>query len=780
MNSFGPSLQKLEFDRIRQRIQQLAVTDPGKRAAERLSPGVNAASIRHELQRVTELKELLNAEGAVPLDGTRDLSDALRRSAIENHPLTPQDLLDVAGTLRASRMLHRFLAARTQQYPTLDEFIPHLLVDKILEYNITEAIDESGHVRDGASKELKTIRGDMASLSEQIRKRLAGILRQVAEEELLQDEIITTCDGRFVIPVKVEFKHRVPGFIHSSSSSGATVFVEPAETLDLNNALRELQFREIREIERILRELTSQVSAVRGPLRKTMDVIGELDFVIARARYSIEIIGAAPRIVDKPVITLRQARHPLLLQTHKRDDVIPLDLSLGGDTRILVITGPNAGGKSVALKTIGLTALCVQSGLHVPIDPDSELPVFTRIFVDIGDDQSLEQDLSTFSSHLVNMKDLLTGADATSLVLVDEIGAGTDPAEGGALASSILLELLARKTLVVTTTHHGTLKAFAHETPGMANGSMEFDQKSLTPTYQFRFGLPGSSYALELAERVGMDHKILENARDRLGSEKIRLEALIVSLEKEIQASKQQQSRLAENEQKVQRLMTEYEERMAEVRREIRDLKARATQEAREYLQNAQSRIEHVIQEIKESAASRPSIQTAKKAIQEGLSQLAAGAQPEKTETDFSFAVRDRVRLHGGTEIGEIVSLKGESATVLWQRGTLKVPLHNLEPASAPQEQRPSVAAPEYHPEVGPELDLRGMTGDEALVKVEHFLDDALVAGLHRVDIIHGKGTGALRKRISEFLKNYPHAKSFRLGEWNEGGTGVTVVELSE
>ena len=780
MNSFGPSLQKLEFDRIRQRIQQLAVTDPGKRAAERLSPGVNAASIRHELQRVTELKELLNAEGAVPLDGTRDLSDALRRSAIENHPLTPQDLLDVAGTLRASRMLHRFLAARTQQYPTLDEFIPHLLVDKILEYNITEAIDESGHVRDGASKELKTIRGDMASLSEQIRKRLAGILRQVAEEELLQDEIITTCDGRFVIPVKVEFKHRVPGFIHSSSSSGATVFVEPAETLDLNNALRELQFREIREIERILRELTSQVSAVRGPLRKTMDVIGELDFVIARARYSIEIIGAAPRIVDKPVITLRQARHPLLLQTHKRDDVIPLDLSLGGDTRILVITGPNAGGKSVALKTIGLTALCVQSGLHVPIDPDSELPVFTRIFVDIGDDQSLEQDLSTFSSHLVNMKDLLTGADATSLVLVDEIGAGTDPAEGGALASSILLELLARKTLVVTTTHHGTLKAFAHETPGMANGSMEFDQKSLTPTYHFRFGLPGSSYALELAERVGMDHKILENARDRLGSEKIRLEALIVSLEKEIQASKQQQSRLAENEQKVQRLMTEYEERMAEVRREIRDLKARATQEAREYLQNAQSRIEHVIQEIKESAASRPSIQTAKKAIQEGLSQLAAGAQPEKTETDFSFAVRDRVRLHGGTEIGEIVSLKGESATVLWQRGTLKVPLHNLEPASAPQEQRPSVAAPEYHPEVGPELDLRGMTGDEALVKVEHFLDDALVAGLHRVDIIHGKGTGALRKRISEFLKNYPHAKSFRLGEWNEGGTGVTVVELSE
>ena len=780
MGNFTSALQKLEFEKIIRRITHLATTEPGKIACGRLLPLTDVSLIRLELDRVTQMKELLIIEGSLPLDGLKDVIGVLKKSGVENNLLTPLELLDVSAALRVARSMGSFLSRRRERISALHPLDKELFADKVVEFNIQEAIDETGRVRDSSSKELRMIRQDMTAIGEQLRKTLGVIVRSVAEKELLQEDIITTRDGRFVIPVKSEYKHRVPGFIHSASASGATVFIEPKETLELNNSLRELQFREQREIERILRVLTSQVAEIRVQIEQSVRTLGIIDCIAAKARYSIEVLGNPPRIAETPTIDLKEARHPLLLQSHPRTAVVPLSLSMGKSVTSLLITGPNAGGKSVALKTVGLSVLCAQAGLHLPADADSQLSVFENVFVDIGDDQSVENDLSTFSSHLLNMKKLLDGAGHTSLVLIDEIGSGTDPSEGAALASSVLEELLGRECLTIATTHHGMLKAFAHQTDGMENGSMEFDQESLRPTYRFRSGIPGSSYALELAERIGLDRSILAKARTFLGSDKWKLESLIAQLERDVQQYQEQLAALAGDRDRLDGLVAEYERRIADARSEVRELKKKATTEAKELLSTAQATIERLVKEIRESAANKKSIHTARTTLADLRAHVEDAGSDEQHSEDVSLAVGDSVRLKDGAEKGEIIELRGSNAVVLWKSGRIRVNVRDLVKDGSTTANRESIYVGTMPPQSGNELDVRGLTGEEAVHKVEHFLDDALVSGLQRVDIIHGKGTGALRKRVSEFLKEHPHVKSFRLGEWNEGGSGVTVVELAD
>ncbi|MBI4418077.1 MAG: endonuclease MutS2 [Ignavibacteriales bacterium] len=772
---FSTSLRKLEFDKVQRRISELASSDPGKTLCRSIAPSVDPAWISAELHRVEEAKQLLITEGSVPLDGLKDILPHLKKTAVEDQVLTPVELLDVAASLRISRTIHAFLRKRASTAPSLAAGASDLFFDRVVEFNIAGALDESGQVRDSASKELQMIRADMAQLREQLRKRLSAILKEVAQKEMVQDDIITTRDGRLVIPVKAEFKHKVAGFIHSTSASGATVFIEPAETLDLNNALRELQFREQREIERILKDLTSQVAGIRDGLQRTLDILAHLDLAVAKARYSIELIGSAPRTGLLPLLKLDTARHPILLQAHARDQVVPLTVELGGQVRTIIITGPNAGGKSVALKTIGLSVLLTQAGIHIPASPDSEIPVFEQVFVDMGDDQSIEQDLSTFSSHLVNLRTILRNSTVQSLILIDEIGAGTDPVEGDALAASLLRRFQECGAMTVATTHHSALKVFAHETPGMANASMEFDRQNLRPTYRFRYGIPGSSYALELAERMDLDRSILEQAKSMLGEQKTSLELLITALQERLTAAREAAHAAEEDRANLARIVDSYDRKLADVRTEIRTLRESARNEMRRMISEAQSTIERLVKAIRESSASRDSVKAAKEALQGMIKHIDQHAV--EIEESPRFHVGQAVRLKGTDPVGELTAINGDVATVLWENGTLRVPLHDLEPA-VPQ-------AAETHnsfslPAAPSELDLRGMTGDEAATRVEHFLDEAFVAGLHRVDIIHGKGTGALRKRISDMLKDYPHVKSFRLGEWNEGGSGVTVVEFTE
>jgi DNA mismatch repair protein MutS2 len=776
------SLKKLEFDRVVDRIGKLTVTELGRDRALKIAPGTDRKNIESELCRVSEMKELVIGEGGVPLEGTKNIIVALRKIAIENQVLSIQELLDIGSTLRASHAVHSFLAKRQAQYPSLVGFVDNLLVDKVVEFNIVQALDDQGFVKDSASKELKQIRQDLIVAGDALRKRLESILRKVSDQDFLQDEILTTRDGRMVIPVKVEHKTHVAGFIHSSSASGQTVYIEPAETLDLNNALRELQLGEQREIHRILSELTGQVKEIREPLETSLYNLVELDLLTAKAKYSIEILGNPPVLSESPYIKLIQARHPVLLQRHKRDEVIPLNFEIGGKTSTLLITGPNAGGKTVTLKTVGLLTLCSMAGIHIPAASDSQIFPFTDIFVDIGDDQSIESDLSTFSSHLLHMKEIVERADNETLVLIDEIGAGTDPAEGGALAASILRTLTRRKTTTVATTHDGLLKAFAHDSEGMDNASMEFDQSSLRPTYKFRLGIPGSSFAFELAQRIGVPENILAFAKENLGTAKERLESLILDLERESQSLKSQSSLASSEREKLASLREEYELKDKEFKNEISSLRKKAATEAKDLLRDAKATIEHVVKEIREKNA-RPEVVREMKQELRGASERVRKEAGEEVHVDVLtevFKVGDEVRLQEGSQIGEIAKIHADSATVVWGHAKLQVPLRSLtkhigkpQPVyGASRSDLPQIVAQN-------EIDLRGLMGDEAIDKVEQFLDNAYVSGLHRVDIIHGKGTGALRKRITAFLKSYPHAKSFRLGEWNEGGTGVTVVELS-
>ena len=482
-----------------------------------------------------------------------------------------------------------------------------------------------------------------------------------------------------------------------------------------------------------------------------------------------------------PHIKLSNARHPILLQHLKREEVVPLSIELGRDIKTFIITGPNAGGKTVTMKTVGLLALCAQAGIHIPVDSESEIFPFQKYFVDIGDDQSIENDLSTFSSHLNSLHTILEQADASSLVLIDEIGAGTDPSEGGALAAIVLQDLTVRQALTIATTHHGMLKVFAHETSGMDNASMEFDQKSLMPTYRFKSGVPGSSYAFELAERLGIPNNILNRARAQIGNEKNKLESLLLELERQAQEYERQLRQTAKEKEHLESMVLSYEQKTTQLKRELGTIRKKAIEEAKEIVQQAHIKVEHSVKEIRESGAQRDTVRSSHQVLKklgEDLEKFTAEEQIVPTNTE-PIEKGDTVRIRNGYERGEVQEIHGKHAIVFCGNARLRIALTDLHKEMKQQKKSNIPSTAITVPVVTNEIDLRGFLGDEAIAQVQTFLDNAYAAGLHRVDIIHGKGTGALRKRIYEFVKLYPHVKEFRLGEWNEGGTGVTVVELN-
>jgi DNA mismatch repair protein MutS2 len=780
-SSYVDALRKLEFHKVVERISKLAYSESGRQAVLCLTPQNDPAIIERELRKVSEAKELLLGADAIPLNGFKNITAALKKTAVENQVLTIVELLEIAAAIRISRSLKVFLAKRVSQYPSLGAYHQYLFADKIVEHHIDEALDEGGFVKDSASRELREIRRSMVLANDALRRQLEAILRKVAKQEFLQDEIVTTRDGRFVIPIKSEYKHNVPGFIHSTSSSGATVFIEPAESLVLNNALRELQLREQREIHRILAELTKQVREIREPLAISFSALTEIDGIFARGKYSIEIFGNPPVISTVPCIKLFNARHPILLQHLKREQVVPLSIELGGDLHTFIITGPNAGGKTVTMKTVGLLAFCAQAGIHIPADSESELFPFQKYFVDIGDDQSIENDLSTFSSHLNSLRTILEDADSSSLVLIDEIGAGTDPSEGGALAAIVLQDLTARKALTIATTHHGMLKVFAHESSGMDNASMEFDQESLLPTYRFRSGIPGSSYAFELAERLGIPQNILNRARFQMGDEKTKLESLLLELERQIQEYKRQLRQTAKEKEHLESMVLSYEQKTTQLKRELGTIRKKAIEEAKEIVHQAHFKVERSVKEIRESGAQKEIVRSSHQVLKklgDDLEKFSREEQPESQNID-SIDIGDIVRIRDGHESGEVQEINGKHALVLCGTARLRIALVDLHKEQKQQKRYSSTSTTLPIPAAANEIDLRGLFGDDAIAQVQAFLDNAYAAGLHRVDIIHGKGTGALRKRIGEFVKMYPHVKAFRLGEWNEGGAGVTVVELN-
>ncbi|MBI1807266.1 MAG: endonuclease MutS2 [Ignavibacteria bacterium] len=781
MREFLNSFQKLEFDKVKKYIQRYALSDLGRELIERLLPSSDLNLVEENLRLVSEMKSLLEGDDPLPLENIFDVRSSLHRSTIENYILSSDELHKIELLLKTSRVIQIYFARRAQTYPSLFSRSRGIYIEKVIEYNIGQAIDDEGRVKDSASKELSIIRKQIVRNNDHLKYNLESILKNISGKDWVQEEIITTREGRMVIPVKVEHKNRVPGFIHSASASGATVFIEPTETLELNNEIQTLHFQEQREIERILRNLTEQVRDSKEKIVQDVRILGELDFIQAKAKYSVEVLGIQPRINEEGSLKLVNALHPILLQRHDRKNIVPLHLEISDNVNTLIITGPNAGGKSVAMKTVGLLSLLSQSGCHIPVSPETELMMFSDIFVDMGDEQSIEDDLSSFSSHLRNLKQVIENANERSLVLIDEIGSGTDPTEGASLAAAILERLTDIGSINIVTTHHGALKTFAFEHSHIQNGAMEFDQHTLQPTYRFRSGIPGSSYAIEMAERMEIPKDIIQRSRTLKGTDANKLENLIIDLERHSQELKNNLEKVDQDRNHLNSLNEFYERKVNALETELKAMKLRAIEEARSIIGKANAIIEKSVQEIKESTADREVIKRAKeevKKLEEEFSVVSKELSAPHISTDFN--VGDHVRLRQSNTSGEIES-KLDIDHYLVLMGELKVKVHRDDLEYSAENHQVRKAEHIFHAaveDIKREIDLRGMYGDEAISAIDKFLDDAVLAGLHRVDLIHGKGTGALRRKINEYLKKNSSIKSFRLGEWNEGGTGVTVVEL--
>ncbi|WP_188816536.1 endonuclease MutS2 [Calditerricola satsumensis] len=780
------ALEVLEFPKILAALAEKTVSPLGREKAEALRPSTDPAVVRTWQDETAEAARLLRHHDAVPLAGVRDIRPLVSR-AQKGGTLLPDDFVAIAQTLKTGRRLKAFLLKATADgtYPHLRALAERLVSLADLEQAIGEAIGEHGEVLDSASPALRAIRAEIRALESRIRETLEGLIRNPATQKLLQEPLITVRNGRYVLPVKQEHRGAFGGIVHDQSASGATLFVEPQAVVALGNRLREAQRREEREIARILAQLSAKVAAAGEALLANAETLGQLDFVFAKAHLAREQDAGKPALNTKGYLVLRRARHPLI----PRDRVVPIDVELGRTFTSLVITGPNTGGKTVTLKTIGLLTLMALAGLHIPAEADSDVAVFSGVYADIGDEQSIEQSLSTFSSHMTNIIRILRRVDANSLVLLDELGAGTDPTEGAALATAILDYLHRRGVRTVATTHYSELKAYAYNRTGVMNASVEFDAETLRPTYRLLIGVPGRSNAFAIAQRLGLPEEIVTAARSQLGEDERRVEAMIASLEenqRRAEAERQEAERLR---REVERLRDELARERERFAQEKNRLLEKAEREANQAVERARREAEAILAELREQAkAEQASIRehrliALRNQLDRARVRFAREAPPRPARKANPRPVRegDTVRVLTLDQKGTVLEKAGDQEWLV-SVGLMKVKVkeRDLELLEGePQEEWVPVAAVKGGGSaVSPELDLRGHTVEEALVELDQYLDRALMAGLHQVTVIHGKGTGALRSGVQEFLKRHKHVRAFRLGGPGEGGSGVTVVEL--
>jgi DNA mismatch repair protein MutS2 len=777
--------EKLEFERIVSRIEAYLSSDLGLKKCDEIEFIRNRQRLETELDKVLQAKELTNIDGPLDLGGLKDISPVLERIKIEGNYVQPEQYLWVLKFLRISRNVSGYFAGKyrddREKYALLTALAHPLFYDKVLEHNIEITIDETGIVKDSASAALRGIRQELRNKEEKLRKSLAKILKNVSEKEFSQDDIVTQRDGRFVIPVKTENKRYVPGIIHSTSASGATVFIEPGETIELNNDITELQFKEKREIEKILIELSKQIAVYYEQLKNNCEILAEIDFVFAKARYAIESISDKPKFSDAHT-NLVKAFHPILIQTHSRKEVVPLDITLGDEFNTLVVTGPNAGGKTVSLKTVGLLQLMLQSGILIPVDPQSEMRLYDEIFINIGDQQSIENDLSTFSSHLKSLKHIIDNTDEDSLILIDEICSGTDPNLGSALSAAILRFFSGRNAKSIVTTHIGELKKFAYNTPRIENASLEFDYETLSPNFKFVIGVPGQSFTFEIAEKFNYPDDIISDAKGNVDESETQLEDLI----KELNENKQKYANLKNKTDienaRLKGLVNLYEQKNAELKETQKELINNAKKEARLILQEANRLVEKTIKEVRENqnfSAKEIKTEFAQKVnklthIEEEKEEL-----PQVIEGEIKPG--DTVRLKDSNTTGEVIEVSGSTVVVNANGLTLKSKVKDLEKISRKELRKSTIEESKVKLNddvIYTSLDIRGVYPSEVQNQIEKFLYDSYLSGLHEVSIIHGKGTGKLRDAVKNALKRNSMVKSSRLGNWNEGEAGVTIVEI--
>lgn len=805
---------KIGFTTLREWVDERCTSPLGRRHASEMAFCTDYDTVLSLLSSTSEMLAILQGDEDFPLGEVHDVSDVLTHARVPGTFITSAELLDVRASLAVMSELSDFFIRHRHDdggsdYPYLDETGIKLASFPATVKAIDRIIDRFGNVRDNASPELREIRSQLASTSGAIASMMRRVMARAVESGYIESDVTPSMrDGRLVIPVPPMHKRRISGIVHDESASGKTVYIEPAEIVEANNRVRELQMEERREIARILTMLTDEIRPDIPQIIESLDIVGRLDFIRAKAILSHDIDAHMPALSAKPEMEWCHATHPVLLMSLRRQgkEIVPLDITLTPEQRILVISGPNAGGKSVCLKTVGIVQYMMQCGLLPPVYENSHMGVFSDIFIDIGDDQSLEDDLSTYSSHLRNMKYFLQHGGAATLVLIDEFGGGTEPQIGGAIAQAVLRQFNDRRMWGVITTHYQNLKHFAEDTDGLVNGSMLYDRHLMQPMFKLSIGNPGSSFAVEIARKIGLPESIISDAEAIVGSDYINLDKYLLDIARDKRYWENKRLSIRQKEKKIESRLAQYEEDAEQLREKRREILAEAKEEARKILEGSNAAIERTIHEIRRTQAEKASTLEARRRLQEekeGI--LNSGTQEnnilkkapkrrkdaarQKAQSDNEpVKVDDNVRLDGQGTVGKVLSINGRKATVAFGMLQTEVPVDRLKRTIA----RPDSGAKSGASLVGAvsdaqrqrqlefkqEIDVRGMRVDEAVQAVTYYIDDAIRFNAERVRILHGTGTGALRQYIRHYLDTIPAISSYHDEHVQFGGAGITVVEL--
>lgn len=774
----------LEFDKIKDQLIEHASSSLGRNKVEELVPSTDYNEVVSWQEETDEAAKVYRMRGSIPLDGIYDIRAHVKRSSIGGM-LSPAELNQIASTVHASRQMKRFIEEfhEEEPIPILFTLTDSIMVLVEVEEEIKMAIDEQGAVMDSASDALRTLRNQLRRNESKVREKLESMIRSSSAQKMLSDSIITIRNDRYVIPVKQEYRGNYGGIVHDQSASGQTLFIEPQSVVTLNNELQAIRVKEQQEIDRILTQLTALVAQYEEELLHIVTVLAEIDFMFTKAKYAHRLKASKPKINNEGKIVLLKAKHPLI----PPEVVVANDIILGDSYSSIVITGPNTGGKTVTLKTVGLCTLMAQAGLQIPVLDGSEMGVFKSVYADIGDEQSIEQSLSTFSSHMVNIVSILEKVDHESLVLFDELGAGTDPQEGAALAISILDEVNKRGARVIATTHYPELKAYGYNREGVVNASVEFDIETLSPTYRLLIGVPGRSNAFEISKRLGLKEDVINTARSHVSEDSNKIENMIASLENSRKQAEREHEEAKDLLKQAEMLHRDLQKQVMEYYEKKETLQEKAKREAKEIIENAKKEAEAVIGDLrkmqleKRAEVKEHELIDARKRLEDATPQIERQKQPAASKTNHVYQPGDEVKVLTFNQKGQLLEKVSDKE---WQVQIgimkMKVKEKDLEFIKAPKvvETKPltTIKGKDYH--VSLELDLRGERFENALARVEKYIDDSLLAGYPRVSIIHGKGTGALRSGVQEYLKNHRAVKRIRFGEAGEGGSGVTVVEF--
>lgn len=789
----GKTLKALEYNKIIDLLLEKAESELGREKIKSIEILTDINKIKPLLEETDEALSLLIKRGTPPLYGIYNLESELKRLDIGGH-LTPGSLLKISDSLRVVRSLKNYISDdesdKFSNYPIIEDLVENLSSFKSIEDKINNAIVSEDEISDNASRNLRNIRRQIISRNDSIREKLNSLINSQSYKRYLQDSIVTVREGRYVIPVKQKNRGNVPGLVHDISASGATAFIEPMVVVELNNELRELEIKEKEEIEGILKELSTMVAEKSEIIKINQDLLQDLDFIFAKGKLAIDMDATKPVLNDKSYLNIKKARHPLL----DKKEVVPIDVYLGKEFTSLIITGPNTGGKTVSLKTVGLLTTMSQSGLHIPADFNSEIAVFNKVFADIGDEQSIEQSLSTFSSHMTNIVNILKNVEHNSLLLFDELGAGTDPTEGAALAMSILDHLLKKNVRTIATTHYSQLKLYALTTDNVSNASVEFDIESLKPTYRLSIGVPGKSNAFEISKRLGLEGYIIDYARELISQENIEFEDVLQAIEKDRREMESRRYEAQQKSEEIENLRKELKTEKENTKNMRDKVLQKAREEARSILRNAKEESDLVISELKDVSQDlgkdrNRRVHEAERMLKSKIDEIDTSLTEDvlnirSNEPPKDLKIGETVEVLSLNQKGEVLTLPDEDGNVSVQVGIMKVnvDISTLRRTTAEVENKAHfntrTILSSKSKTIGNKLDLRGQNVEEAILELDKYLDDAYMSGLKEVSIIHGKGTGVLRAGLQDYFKKHKNVKSYRLGKHGEGGAGVTVVEL--